>query len=162
MSCNAAFYLCTQKLLDEWLSLILILIVTAIRLPTSRPTLPELLKFNTSSSTVNIVQQIGPHYSTLGPLLLNDNVGTVTAAIVSEHQRNADAINKEILTRWLQGHGKQPVTWSTLIDILKDVNMGLSELVQGSLNSSEISSVQTSGEKITGTLCCIITQCLPL
>ena len=121
------------------------------RSPTSRPTLPELLKFKTSSSsgsTLNIIQQIGSHYSTLGPLLLNDDVGAVTSAIASEHQQNAEAINQEILTRWLQGQGKQPVTWSTLIDVLKDVQLRLSELITESLNLSETSSVQSSGETV--------------
>lgn len=94
---------------------------------TSKPTLPELLNFTTSSgSTVNIVQEIGTHYSKLGPLLLNDDNGSITPSITSQYQHNADAINQEILTRWLQGQGKQPVTWSTLIDVLR--RSGLLEL----------------------------------
>ena len=99
----------------------------------SRPTLPELLNFKTSSSgtTINIVKEIGTHYSTLGPLLLNDDNGVVIKAIVSEHQRNADAINQEILTQWLQGSGMQPVTWYTLIKVLKDAKLlQLAEMIE--------------------------------
>ena len=82
----------------------------------------------TQSGTVNVVQQIGRYYSTLGPLLLKDITGAITAAIVSQYQLNADAINQAILTRWLVGQGKQPVSWSTLIDVLKDT--GLSEMAK--------------------------------
>lgn len=72
------------------------------------------------------MQQIGTHYSTLGPLLLNDNTGTITSSITSEHQKNAEAINQEILKRWLQGQGKNPVVWLTLLDALD--HSGLSKL----------------------------------
>ena len=72
------------------------------------------------------MQRIGTHYSTLGPLLLNDDNGSITSSITSQYQQNADVINQEILTRWLQGRGKQPVIWSTLIDMLS--NSGLLEL----------------------------------
>ena len=114
----------------------------------NKPTLPELLTLKTSSgSTVNMVEQIGTHYSTLGPLLLNDVTGAVTSAIVSKYQRDADAINQEILTRWLQGQGKKPVSWSTLTDVLKEV--GLSELSQMIQDILTRSTTPTSGEMDT-------------
>ena len=115
----------------------------------SKPTLPELLSYKTSSgSTVRIVQQIGTHYPILGPLLLNDDTGAVISAIVSRYQLNADAINQEILTQWLQGQGKTPVSWSTLTDLLKEV--GLSELSQMIQDSLTRSTTPTSGEMDTG------------
>lgn len=85
--------------------------LSAARSLTATPTLPDLLRFK-------IPQLIGRHYSILGPLLLNDDTGAVTSAIVPQYQLKADAINQ---TRWLQGQGKQPVTWSTLLDVLKEV-----------------------------------------
>ena len=112
------------------------------RLLTTKPTLPELLNLKTSSgSTINIVQQMGTHYHILGPLLLRDDTSTVTSAIASQHQRDVALINQEILTRWLQGQGKLPVSWSTLIDVLK--NAGLLEIAQ-MIQESLIA--QTSGE----------------
>ena len=120
-------------------------LVSAIGLLASKPTLPAFLSFKTfSGSAINVVQQIGTHHSTLGPLLLNDDMGAVTATIVSQHHQNADAINQEILTRWLHGQGKQPVTWSTVIDVLRDAGLSeLTKIIQEGLNSS---SIQTSGE----------------
>ena len=120
---------------------------TAVRSLASKPTLPELLNLKTSSgSTVNIVEEIGTHYTPLGILLLNDHTGAITSALVSEHRLNVDEINLDILTRWLQGQGKQPVTWSTLIDVLRDVGLSvLARLIQDTVTSS----AQPFGETVT-------------
>ena len=77
---------------------------------------------------MNIFEQIGTYYSTLGPLLLNDKSGAITSNIVSQYQRNPAAINQQILTRWIQGVGKKPVAWSALISTLRDIE--LSELAK--------------------------------
>lgn len=90
---------------------------------TTKPTLPDLFHFKTSSGPINIMEQIGTHHSSFGIMLLNDGSGAVTSAIATQHHYNAVAINREILTRWLQGAGRQPVTWSTLIGVLKDVEL---------------------------------------
>ena len=109
MAANDSQNLCILQMFV--LSLFLISASTSARSFTSKPTLPELLNFKTSSgNTVRIVQQIGTHYPILGPLLLNDDTGAVTSAIVSQYQRDAEAINQEILTRWLQGQGKESLT----------------------------------------------------
>ena len=112
---------------------------------TTKPTLPKLLNLKTSSgSTVNIVQQIGTHYSTLGPLLLRDDTGAVTLAIVSQHQRDVALINQEILTRWLQGQGKLPVSWYTLIDVFKNAGLlELAQMIQDSLTAQTFGEINT-------------------
>ena len=91
-----------------------------------KPTLPELISFKTRTSTINIVKRIGTHYHELGPLLLHDDDGMMTQAITDECHHNAAKINYEILKRWIQGEGKKPLQWSTLIDVLKEIE--LSEL----------------------------------
>ena len=144
-SCNGFKRLPRALCITDAHSVLFISASTSARSLTSKPTLPELLNFKTSSgSTVRVVQQIGTHYPTLGPLLLNDDTGAVTSAIVSQYQRDAEAINQEILTRWLQGQGKKPVCWSTLTDVLKEV--GLSELSQMIQDSLTRSTTPTSGE----------------
>ena len=117
----------------------------------SKPKLPEFFNLRTSSgSTVNIVKQIGTHYTSLGPQLLNDDNGAVTTAITNEHKEKADAINQEILTRWLRGQGKKPVTWSTLIDVLRDVELSeLADEIQVALTGS----AQPFGETVLSTFC---------
>ena len=99
---------------------------------------------------MNIVEQIGTYYRKLGPLLLKDDTGAITEAIISKHQRDADAINQEFLTKWLQGKGKRSVNWSTLIDVLKDIELSeLAQVIQESFTSTEISSPHISGKRVT-------------
>jgi hypothetical protein len=88
-----------------------------------KPTLPELIKFKTQSGSINIMERIGLHYHQLGPLLLEDGDGSVTDAIINRYHHDATLINHEILKRWLGGTGLKPVQWSTLISILKDINL---------------------------------------
>ena len=100
------------------------------RLPSTedQPTLPELIDFKTSTGSINIVKRIGTHYDVLGTLLLRDNDGAVTQSIRDQHHHDAAKINYEILKQWIQGGGRQPVQWSTLIDVLKKIE--LSELAK--------------------------------
>lgn len=58
--------------------------------------------------------------------MLEDTTGAVTQAIIEQHQHDATKINGEILQRWIQGRGKLPVEWDTLVEVLKV--MRLSEL----------------------------------
>ena len=40
-----------------------------------------------------------------------------------KHKNDAEEINMEVLQEWLKGAGKQPVTWDTLIDVLRDTKL---------------------------------------
>ena len=44
-------------------------------------------------------------------------------ALEMEHRWNAERINMAILQRWLQGMGVKPVTWSTLVDVLRTIEI---------------------------------------
>ena len=90
---------------------------------TDRPTLPQLINFETLRGSIKITERIGTSYSKLGPLLLRDNDGSVTQAIRDQYHHAASKINYEILQRWIQGEGRQPVQWSTLIDVLKKIEL---------------------------------------
>lgn len=92
----------------------------------ARPTLPEILSFRIRARNVNLAQQIGTHGTTLGVLLLEDESGAIVDGIASGCKDFEDT-NREILTRWLQGSGVQPVTWSTLTENMRKV-AGLFEL----------------------------------
>lgn len=59
----------------------------------------------------------------LGIQLLDDKTGSITEAIIASRPISP-AIN--VLSMWLQGSGRQPVTWATFITVLKEV--GLIEL----------------------------------
>ena len=59
----------------------------------------------------------------LGIILLEDGDGSTVNQIVSDCQRQSAAIVLEILTVWVQGGGKRPVTWKTLTDTLKVIEL---------------------------------------
>lgn len=89
-------------------------------------TLIRLTCFKTSSGTMNVAEQIGLKYKSLGVHLLEDVTGSITDAIEKECLLNAAHINMKILQRWIKGQGRKPLSWVTLIDVLRDIQ--LSEL----------------------------------
>lgn len=92
-----------------------------------RPTLPKMIRFRTrSGATINVFHQIGTSYTDLGLILLNDDNGAIVKSIISQYQLNAVDITREIMTRWINGAGIEPVTWRTLTDTLRDI--GLTQL----------------------------------
>ena len=95
------------------------------RLPATEdlPTLSELIDFKTSTGNMDVTERIGTSYGKLGPLLLRDDDGAVTQSIRDQYHHDAARITQEILQRWIQGKGRQPVQWSTLIDVLKKIEL---------------------------------------
>lgn len=75
-----------------------------------------MLKFPGRSGEINIPRTIGTNYLTFGILLLCDEDGTKVDAVAEKH----GALG--ILKSWVQGEGQQPVTWRTLVQVLKDSN----------------------------------------
>ena len=91
-----------------------------------KPTLPKLLKFPPKCSSpqcINIASRIGNKYWKFGILLLDDDFGHVVDAIVHEHQEDTEQITLKILQLWINGAGLQPVSWTTLILVLHDVQL---------------------------------------
>ena len=84
------------------------------------------MRFKTGSGNINVLKQIGTHYWELGILLLDDDTGADTQAIIEHHHEDATKINIQIFRKWIEGKGKLPVEWSTLVKVIKDI--GLSEL----------------------------------
>ena len=81
-----------------------------------------------SGNVINIVQRIGAKYEWLGIHLLNDDTGSKTELIISSDPKSPTTIIRSILSSWLQGGTKEPVTWATFINVLKQI--GLSELAK--------------------------------
>ena len=97
----------------------------SILLLDERPLLPELLKFPVTGGevTFSIPERIGTSYSDFGIHLLGDETGDAVDGIVRENRESAKDINMAILKRWLKGQGRQPVTWRTLIEVLRDADL---------------------------------------
>ena len=91
---------------------------------TDKPTLLTLIKFKCcDGSHVSIAEEIGIRYMEFGILLLRDETGAKVGSITHKHKENPNAINLEIFQSWLGGAGLQPVSWKTLVDVLKDVKL---------------------------------------
>ena len=42
-----------------------------------------------------------------------------------KHRGDVEQINMEILVEWVNGNGKQPVSWATLTEVLRDVEFSV-------------------------------------
>ena len=105
--------------------------------PGAKPTLPELLKFAcTNGRVINIPVEIATKWVQFGTYLLDDRTGFRVKIMARKHHYDAERINTEILQEWLTGRGKQPVTWATLVEVLRDIEL--------SALATEIEAVKTS------------------
>ena len=75
-----------------------------------------------SEGKVNLAEKI-PDYWDFGVLLLDDHSGDQIAAIEKEQGKSTVDINRQILRLWVQGKGRQPVTWTTLVTVLQDIGL---------------------------------------
>ena len=89
---------------------------------TDRPTLPQLLSFPCAEGKVNIPVEIGIKYVRFGTLILQDANGTRVSNLQHKYQHDPEQINTEIFREWLNGKGKQPITWATLIEVLCNIS----------------------------------------
>ena len=67
--------------------------------------------------------EVGPDYEKFGTLLLEDNKGNKVDSIAKSKHYIPVNITVEILKQWLQGKGRKPVTWQTLVKCLRDTNL---------------------------------------
>eukprot|EP00731_Ephydatia_muelleri_P036950 Em0361g3a len=88
----------------------------------AQPTLREILYFSSKTKTVNLAQQIGIRGKDLGVYLLEDDSGAIVEGIAAGNKSIEDT-NREILIKWLQGSGMQPVAWSTLTKAMRKVEL---------------------------------------
>ncbi len=96
----------------------------------------ELVRFEGEKQRHYILEEIGTRYGDIGGLLLEDSNGAVVQAIERQCQLDPLWVNREILCRWLEGQGRKPVTWATLIGVLRDIGMNsLAEDIEDKLRS---------------------------
>ena len=72
---------------------------------------------------MNIPVEIAIKYVEFGTFLLDDETGLRVKIMTHQHLNDAKRINIEILQEWLTGRGKQPVTWTTLVEVLHDIEL---------------------------------------
>ena len=93
------------------------------------PTMPKLqllkLPANQDGEDLRIVEDIGTHYLDFGTKLLNDKQGSRVKALEHQFQRDCNAINWKILQAWISGEGREPISWKTLVTVLKEIQLGV-------------------------------------
>ena len=82
----------------------------------------QLLNFKDGTSKINIPQRIGIKYPNFGTQLLGDFV--FVTSLEQQHSCDSEKINTMILQAWLDGKGKEPKSWATLVEVLKDIQLG--------------------------------------
>ena len=85
------------------------------------PTLTELMNFGRDN--VDIIEQIGDKYHTFGVKLLDDKTGSRMRALERQLHNNPEDINNEILIRWINGEGREPRNWATLVVVLQECKL---------------------------------------
>ena len=89
------------------------------------PALNVLRQFPVKDAYIDTAVEIGPHYEKFGTLLLEDKKGNEIDNIAkSKHYIPVD-ITVEILKLWLQGKGRKPVVWQTLVKCLQDTGLNV-------------------------------------
>ena len=92
--------------------------------PGTKPTLQELLRFTCiDGRVVSVPVEIATKYVQFGTFLLDDKNGSKAMIIADKNHYDAERISTEILQEWLTGRGKKPVTWSTLVEVLRDIEL---------------------------------------
>ena len=82
------------------------------------------MKFTfTDGTVVNILIEIALKFSQFGTFLLDDRSGSRVKIMAYKHRYDAEQINMEIIQERLSGRGKQPVTWDTLVEVLRDIEL---------------------------------------
>ena len=94
--------------------------------PQSKPTIPLLKRLTTQSGgIIPIIERIGVKSHDLGICLLKDDTGTITDAIEAQHRPDQNRITEAILQKWLQGTGRTPQSWATLITVLREIELNV-------------------------------------
>ena len=69
------------------------------------------------------MERIGSNYARFGIFILQDKDGAKVSALAHELQRDPLQICEKMVKQWLEGKGKQPVTYATLVNCLRDAQL---------------------------------------
>ena len=87
---------------------------------------------------IDIAAEIPPDYGKFGTLLLEDKTGNEVESIRISKHNDPLLIKVEILRQWLQGKGKNPVKWQTLVTCLRATGLTvLADRIDDSLSESK-------------------------
>ena len=86
--------------------------------------MPELLNFKVGNRNINFPREIGSKYQNFGAQLLQEDTLAHIEDLEHQYLKNGEDINCHILQEWLEGRGRKPTTWATLVRVLHDIEKG--------------------------------------
>ena len=89
--------------------------------------------------TINILKEIGRDYHNFGIRLLNNPEGNVMTKIKDDCRGEAEAIKIKIISKWIRGTGKKPISWETLAGVMESVGLKVlaQDIRQGTQDTEE-------------------------
>ena len=100
-----------------------------------KPSIEDLLNFKDGTSKINITSRISTKYFDFGIQLLHDF--NYVKSLEQQYNRDSEKINTHILQKWLGGTGRKPISWATLVDVLRDIQLGeLADQIERSIMQS--------------------------
>ena len=66
---------------------------------------------------------IAPEWEDFTIYLDFDETGRILDSIAKDHPLDVEECRTQMMREWLEGRGRQPATWATLINLLKDAKM---------------------------------------
>lgn len=106
--------------------------------------MPELIGLQSKTESINITQDIGIHWYMVGTALLDDKKGTIMPALAQQYGNDAQRINTEVLSRWINGRGITDVTWRGLLGVLKAHCAALAESVKEALTTEATEAAEAA------------------
>ena len=98
--------------------------LTTIAVLDTEPTLAKLsLLKSADGKKIQIIKRVAPSWRNLGILLDFDSNGTELAIIDKKHHGDPESCCQAMFQCWLNGSGRGPHTWRTLIELIKDCDM---------------------------------------
>ena len=89
------------------------------------PTLPALRDFPGKHGSIDIAADINGDYNKFGTLLLDDKNGKKLYSIERSKHGDPVDITVAILQMWMDGKGRMPVTWQTLVTYLRKTGLNV-------------------------------------
>ena len=87
----------------------------------SKPTLAKLMLLKTSDrKKIKVIDGVAPCWNRFGILLEFDDNGVQVDKIDKKHRGDPDSCCQAMFQHWLNGNGRGPHTWRTLIELLED------------------------------------------
>ena len=151
-----------------WLCLFYVLNSYHVSPPDTQPTLMQLTYMVApSGKEVRIIENISAKWKKVGILFNFDPTGCTIDLIDARHPSDPEACCTDMMKMWLEGRGRKPASWATLVEVLKNAKFNnlADELVgkSGRKWQEDGGTVSVEDDKrysITGVCCVCICVCV--